>query len=270
MEPDVQVFWAPKLGNALEEYEDAYACGWPLFAVADGATESSFADLWASGLVNEFVRSAPPLQAYTPESLVQWLEPIQGFWRQQIRWDQLPWYAEEKAHSGAFAALVGLEFYQRPPRPPKLWSRLFGAAPDLRPRPGWRCLAVGDSCLFIVRQHQLIQAFPIADSNAFSPRPLLLSSRADRNLEACKQTRVIDGECEHNDLFVLATDALSCWFLRQSEQGKKPWETLSALRTQEAFDNLVARLREKEGMRNDDTTLLTIRWLADPEPESPS
>jgi len=272
VEPDVQVYWAPKLGNDLEEYEDAYAGGWPFYAVADGATESSFADLWASSLVNEFVRERPSLQHLTGEDLARWLEPIQGFWRQQIRWDQLPWYAEEKAHAGAFATLLGLEFVELPPPSPKLWSRWFGAQGKPRPRFRWRSFAVGDSCLFVVRNNRMLRAVPIDNSKNFSPRPLLLSSRADRNHEVCRQIRVVEGECQPDDWFFLATDALSLWFLKQNEAGKKPWERLIKIQAQEEFDAFTAKLREGEGMRNDDTTLMAIRWPADlpaePEPSS--
>jgi hypothetical protein len=54
-----QAFWLPKAGNNIDEYEDAF---WPRrqidasaeafsFAVADGATETSFSKLWAEMLV---------------------------------------------------------------------------------------------------------------------------------------------------------------------------------------------------------------------------
>ncbi len=55
-----RVFALPKRGHRLEEYEDAYA-GNPdggRFAVADGAAESSFANVWAQLLVSGFVRIA--------------------------------------------------------------------------------------------------------------------------------------------------------------------------------------------------------------------
>ena len=60
-----RALWAPKAGNRSDEYEDAF---WPqrtinrtvnrsgLFrlAVADGATETSFAGLWARRLVRAY------------------------------------------------------------------------------------------------------------------------------------------------------------------------------------------------------------------------
>ncbi len=87
MEPLVQAYWVPKLGNSAEEYEDAFAYSATNrhFAVADGATESSFADLWAKDLVNQFVTEPPKVdraQAPFPE----WLVPMQQRWREGIDW----------------------------------------------------------------------------------------------------------------------------------------------------------------------------------------
>src|SRR5256885_15048403 len=62
-ECDIKVFCCPKLGNSLEEYEDAWAhrqTRTPLgirVAVADGATESSFVKLWGGLLAESYVRS---------------------------------------------------------------------------------------------------------------------------------------------------------------------------------------------------------------------
>ena len=60
-ECDIKVFCCPKLGNSLEEYEDAWAHRQTStgirVAVADGATESSFAKLWAVLLAESYVRS---------------------------------------------------------------------------------------------------------------------------------------------------------------------------------------------------------------------
>ena len=104
MEPSLKAFWLPKKGNTAEEYEDAFAHSNRLMAVADGATESSFADRWARGLVKRFVEQPP--SGNTPSSLLleNWLSPLQQEWHKSIPWDTLPWYAEEKSRSGAFAA----------------------------------------------------------------------------------------------------------------------------------------------------------------------
>jgi hypothetical protein len=262
VEPDVQVFWVPKQGNSTEEYEDAYACAHPLYAIADGATESSFADLWANILVCEFIRQPLNYLDLRAETVSEWLEPIQTHWHQQIHWEKLPWYAEEKARHGAFATLLGIEFQDRPEAPRSFWGRLFSGF--TRPPLRWRALAVGDSCLFHVRNHTLLRPFPLTKSTMFNPRPLLFCSNPGSNSEVCGGVHLLEGEWLPEDLFLLATDALSCWFLKECETGKQPWRTLMALKTQTDFETLVARLRGKEGMKNDDTTLLRIHWSPSP------
>ncbi len=56
------------------------------------------------------------------------------------------------------------------------------------------------------------------------------------------------------------TDALACWFFRESEQGNKPWLVLRNLDTQGSvsFEKFVTDLRSAGLMKNDDVTLLRI------------
>ena len=134
MLPEVQTFWLPKQGNTAEEYEDAFAASVEnrRFGVADGATESSFADIWAQALVEAFTQSPPNGIEFD-----DWLKPLQEAWHKNVSWDRLPWFAEEKAKSGAFATLLGLELFPAPPDPPPppeppkvgFWGRLFGKSP---------------------------------------------------------------------------------------------------------------------------------------------
>src|SRR5438067_1583543 len=117
-----QVFSLPKRGNDASENEDAYAhsIAHGRFAVADGATESSFAALWAQLLVDEFVKPG------TPADWAGWLPPLQARWAAEIDQQPLPWYAETKVQQGAFATFLGVVI-----------------EPDC-----WRAVAVGDSCMF--------------------------------------------------------------------------------------------------------------------------
>jgi hypothetical protein len=57
---------------------------------------------------------------------------------------------------------------------------------------------------------------------------------------------------------LLATDALSQWFLGQVEDGKKPWQELLALDGQEAFTAWIEENRRSNSIRADDVTLLII------------
>jgi len=287
----VQVFWLPKEGNTIEEYEDAlaYSISERRFAVADGATESSFAERWAQSLVRGFVfGEVPPWEGEAPAepidkfggsltlpvpidkfrsltlpALKNWLEPLQREWREGIDWKRLPWFAVEKAQAGAFASLLGLEFVgcsagaspsHSAGASPSLSSSETPATESLR----WRAIAIGDSCLFQVRNDALFRAFPLDRAEQFGNRPLLLSSNPVNNQRVWDEVQFDEGDCQIDDIFFLVTDALAHWFLVQHEAGAKPWATLCDLNTQEDFDSLIVHLRQERLIRNDDVTLIII------------
>lgn len=273
MEPSVQVFWLPKLGNTEDEYEDAsaFSASAGRFAISDGATESSFADRWARSLVQHFTEDPPPSPDAGP-ALAQWLVPLQQAWQSGIPWATLPWYAEEKARDGAFASFLGLSIDREAHahRPFSFWNWLWGRPARSAP-PGnrvwrWQALAVGDSCLFQVRQDRLLAAFPMRQAAEFNSRPLLLCSNPARNQPVWKAIRTTSGACEPGDWFLLVTDALGQWFLREHEAGGEPWRPLAELQTQADFASLVERLRATQALKNDDATLLRLCWPHDPPP----
>lgn len=233
---ECQVFWLPKRGNSTEEYEDASASepDRGRFAVADGASESSFAGLWAKMLVEKFVR-APLLNR---DTWAKWLAPLQNRWSLQIGSNgTLPWYAEAKKAEGAFATFLGIVLHDST----------------------WEAIAIGDNCLFQVRKGFLVQAgFPIKQANAFNQTPCLVGSCAAPQTVAARLQHQ-KGTWEKGDHFFLMTDALSQWFLCQFEAGKRPWATLEALLSQSRpFSCWIDERREKEAMRNDDVTLIAI------------
>src|SRR5947199_8168020 len=106
-ECDIKVFCCPKLGNSLEEYEDAWAHRQTRtgirVAVADGATESSFAKFWAVLLAESYVRSE-----LAGAEFFERLKPARRLWRRRLAGRPLPWFASEKAEQGAFAAFLGV------------------------------------------------------------------------------------------------------------------------------------------------------------------
>src|ERR1700676_1441296 len=111
LRPRWNVFCLPKRGNAEDEYEDAWAAD-PArgrFAVADGASESSFAGRWAQLLTGAF------LEAARPADVADWVNGPRRGWAAEVMGLELPWYAEMKREQGAFATLLGLGV--RPPEP---------------------------------------------------------------------------------------------------------------------------------------------------------
>src|SRR5262249_8616938 len=70
----------------------------------------------------------------------------QARWWAEVQAKPQPWYVEAKVNAGAFAALAGL---------------------TLDADGGWHALAVGDCCVFHVRDDALLRAFPIVSAAQF-------------------------------------------------------------------------------------------------------
>lgn len=225
-----RTFHTPKAGHTLSEYEDSFA-GDPergRFAIADGASESAFADAWAQILVKAFVGTPGPWT---------WLAEAREHWCLQVQARELPWYAETKFQEGAHAAMLGIAF--------------TGGR--------WLAVAIGDSCLFLVRDNRLLRAFPLRHSSDFGNRPSLLGSRS-RQTEQARTRRIhLRGELHSGDVLFLMTDALAQWFLKEIEDGRQPWKDLQAIANEQQFSERVASLRLHKGLRNDDVTLMLIQ-----------
>jgi protein phosphatase 2C-like protein len=222
-----RAFSLPRRGHAADEYEDAFAADPAAgrFAVADGASESSFAGQWARLLVEGFVCPSPG-----------WLGAARQTWAARVDGQSLPWYAEAKRDDGAFATFLGL---------------VLGAG-------RWHALAVGDTCLFQVRGNRLVTAFPLGREADFDNRPRLIGSRTSTDAEVHAERK---GDWQAGDRFLLMTDALAQWFLRRHEAGGRPWEELSGFPEGDgaisAFAEWVEE-RRRDGLRNDDVTLVLI------------
>jgi len=244
-------FWLPKAGNSEDEYEDAFYPPNDLIdvsgnalrvAIADGATETSFAKLWAKLLTLAYVEG----RFDSPE---QTLLCLCQDWSESILSKSLPWYAEEKSRSGAFAALLGFRIQSNNEEDCASYS--------------WDAIAIGDSCLFQVRGDELHFAFPLKKSTDFNSRPFLLSSLSSWN-EVQEKFQSESGDVKEGDTFYLMTDALACWFLEEREHGNHPWEQLRGIDDKGSsfsFNELVDRLRKPCQLRNDDVTLLRIDVL---------
>jgi protein phosphatase 2C-like protein len=233
--PPPSVFRLPKDGSSRAEYEDAIA--WNRshrrFAVADGASASAFARLWAQLLVRAYVRGQ-----LSAQNLEDDLAPLQARWSEDVEQRDLPWYAAEQARRGAFAALAGLTLDH-----------------DGR----WTALAIGDCCVFQMRGAALVSATPLTEPEAFNNRPLLVGSRAmcNRQLRCAGAIVESGGEWQPGDTFLLMSDALAAMFLRAGAA----FEALNFERTAAGFHQWVCELRAQRELRNDDVSLL---WLALP------
>jgi hypothetical protein len=238
-----QAFQLSKQGNAVTDYEDASA-GDPRrgrFAIADGATEASFAGVWAQLLVERFV--ADPGK---PWREFDWIEAARQQWAADIDRLPLPWYAEEKRDQGAFATFLGLTIRRR----------------EGGPHGYWRAVAVGDCCLFHMRGGELTQACPLTRSAEFGNQPQLLCSRSAGSAASKFRAFHGHGRWQTKDRFLLMTDALAHWFLVRIEQKGNPLAEINRLLQETspaaAFASWIDFRRRQSLLRNDDVTLIIV------------
>jgi hypothetical protein len=204
------------------------------YAVADGASESSFAAAWASLLTQAYVHGL-----LTPDAIVKDLAPLQARWRADVDARSLPWYAAEKARAGAYAALAGL---------------------TLRPDRRWTALAAGDCCVFQVRGGRMVRSFPLEDPEAFTRRPLLIGSGPAGIERIPDVIATACGAWAPGDIFMLMSDAIAAYFLR--EVVTLCHEPLDVLPPSDRYSDTyyrVERLRKQGALRNDDVSLLTVQ-----------
>jgi hypothetical protein len=264
----VSAFSVPKRGAIASDNQDAI---WPrilgepyrgqreispkkgnLFAgVADGATEGVLAGEWANltlaalGTVRNPVRS--------PSDAVMSLRSATRAWVSFKRLrtlkgtkplTQLPsWLDDEAVARGAFATICAG------------WIGDDGS---------WFAVTLGDSCVFQLRQNELITSWPLTKSDEFNNSPYLFSSEPCRNAELESHIKTYEGHWQTQDHIYFATDALACWIMKQQEKDEAPWSTLVSLdpvADPEEFSRLVDSARDRGEMRNDDTTLLRVNFI---------
>jgi hypothetical protein len=203
------------------------------FAVADGATEAFDARNWAQRLAENWVRSD---SALTPDTFHDWVAnegtALHATWNQLT----LPWYAEEKARKGSFAAFVGVEL--------DLGSEA----------PSWKAIALGDACLLHCRDGALIKSLPVSESASFNSAPLLVASDPALYKTSAGSVVTDSGRCQNNDLLFLLSDAAAAWYLEQFEQNN----FTDVLRENPEAANFFENERLAGRIRNDDIAVIRL------------
>src|SRR5207244_12238410 len=117
-------------------------------------------------------------------------------------------FEESGLDRGAFSTLLGLAFNSV--------THAHGS---------WTATALGDTCLFQVRDDALLAAFPLKHPDEFDNAPRLVPSRPDDLGRVLGALDAEAGDWRTGDTFSLATDAVAAWFLRDAHAGGRPWRT---------------------------------------------
>lgn len=248
----VQAFQLPKEGEDPAGCEDAFrirgvAPDWDgraasldsrcLRAVlSDGATLSYRSRVWAKLLAGAFAGLCPPLSHL--DFLHDRFSGLGREWQAQVEHGlaRREWYDDQGLDDGAYASLLVL--------------RLADAR--------WRAEALGDSCLFLVRDHALAVAFPLDSPESFDRAPDLLCSVPHRNRRLQGRVRTASGTARPGDVFLLASDAVARWIL-EYEGWKDLLELAGEADPRAAFANLVGLERRMARLEDDDATVLVVK-----------
>ena len=240
-----RALWLAKEGSHTDEWEDA--CGYSesrgTFSVADGASSAPRAHEWASQLVASFVlTSEPPLDLASFERCVN--GAAQAFMSRASQSSESDaWYVREAASRSSYATFLGLRV------------RAHGR------QGAWEAVAVGDTCLFRVREGKLLGSFPLQSPDEFNPTPSLIPSSRGGNASGLNPSMAA-GACRAGDVFLLASDALAQWALATARDDASVWYVLASIRST-MFRQMVADLRATGAMVNDDVTLLRCCMTGD-------
>lgn len=219
--------------------------------VADGATEGLLAGEWANITLKSLSKTAGEIR--TPDDVLPQLnEAVQTWGRfKRLRTANgtkpltaLPaWLEDEAVARGAYATAC------------VAWFSDDGE---------WVGAAIGDSCVFHMRQDELVVAWPLSTSSEFNNSPYLVSSEVACNVDLAKHIKTCRSHWEREDYFYFATDALACWILKQHENEVSPWAKLAsfdAIAAPDEFSTFVEMLRDAGEIRNDDTTLVRVTFI---------
>ena len=256
MNVKIRIFRTQKNGNPEDEYEDAYQptisgeyegqkfCA----AMADGASEGFLSGQWADILVREYCNDPhheSDLTSFFAQTEAKWKEFLEAYIKKRGEENRpIQWYEEPGLENGAFSTLIGLSIFDGPEGGDKTWS----------------ASAIGDTCLFQIRQNELIRCFPMQNTEAFNTWPSLISSNPIHNANLIEKSKSIEGSWVDSDQFLLMSDAISAWFLREHEINRQPLLLLQQLlmKGEAEFVHWIGELREKNEIRNDDVTFMSL------------
>jgi hypothetical protein len=213
----VRTFTLAKDSVAPEANEDALLWEGCRLALADGASSDAFSGLWAQSLC----------QAFLSQGTLE-RDVAAKFWSTALP-TPVSWFLADKLRQPTHSSFLGLE-----------WDQTT-----------LRAQAVGDACVFVVRDELLAFAFPYTRAEDFATHPTLLPTQGP-----LPELRHAEFTLQAGDTILAATDALAAWLLHEQEH--QPWRSLLALQNASDFQRFIEALRAARRLALDDTTLAVV------------
>lgn len=233
-----------KLGNRESDYEDSFSYDLERmkFAIADGASNSIFSDVWSRSLTEAFITEDVDLFSQSVQSVVQTImERARRKWYSSIDWANLPWFTKNKSVNGSYSTV--------------LFCQLREVDGD---HLQMRIIAVGDSCLFKIRGNDITFSFPLTYISQFNISPdLVWSGRGypfpEKSPSKYPVTRVVDGVIDASDRLVFATDSVSVLLLSEPDPMNLVTEII-----EKRFTEKLIKAIDSGRIKNDDVTLALV------------
>jgi hypothetical protein len=240
----IQNFHLSKLGNPSKEYEDSLSFDLKKgrFAIADGASGSTFSDIWARSLTETFVNSRIDLFGDTNGIMGQMVSTSRDYWYDNINWKALPWFLKNKSISGSYSTFLALQIK-------KVTGRLK-----------FKSISVGDSCMFILEGNKIKNSFPIKVPEEFGNNPKLIwsgqGSPVKKSLKVPEPELLeFSGGLEKNETVILATDAAAKWIMEATEYAMNLF-----LNDFQSLDSKIPKLINEGKIKNDDFTVSLLEF----------
>ncbi|MEV4238012.1 hypothetical protein AB0J47_22860 [Nocardia sp. NPDC049737] len=267
---------AAKRGSSASECEDVVSVlpeapfdelieGPVAASVCDGATESVLAKDWAFVLASasaaralsepHFFKAGPTFEEFATDVVNRWDPWLDEYaCRRAAAGRPLKWYEQAKLAGSTFATMLSVRV--APSSPPDACSEAVQPIFEWR----WQAAALGDSCLFHIRDDLPIRSFPIENADEFGTNPDLFGSRNRDTALLMARTRFAEGVCLPGDRLLLMSDALAAWFLAADNSITALHELLEFGGPHDAsgFTDWLEKLRDRQELRNDDVALIRI------------
>jgi len=242
----------PKEGENSEDCQDEFVINddTRTYALADGASQSFYAGIWANLLTKRFVSDS----GITEGNWREWLDPVQSEWLELVK-ERAAAACESKIHTWpeihnqltcltpATSTFLGVQFYDN--------DNYLDVS------------IIGDSCLFIFQNGNLSHSYPCQSSHEFDDRPAYFASYSKNNDYSPQILHIqLDFSSSESIDIIMATDALSEYIFKCIEQRKNIYSDLQrVINKQEEFSAFVQVARENKEikMKNDDVALIVLR-----------
>lgn len=245
MKLQCSTFIMPHIGDKYSQCADRFAISKDghHFAIADGVGASFFPAIWAEIVSNDFVQHS---ESFIDGNVLIDEAKLIDEWKDKVKVATANLSNKEKfliemaKDRCDFAACT-----------------FVGLTID---KDKWHCQALGDSYLFILNdEYEIIESVASQQGQDFDNFPEYFASYHGKNNGS---VLVKSGDVSNIAYFVLLTDAISDWFIKADSNKRK---ALVELQNPQDFQSFIDAERANNAMKDDDTTAVVIKVIADGE-----